>query len=213
MNTITSFFFRNWIRCVVTSVALGAVLGAVQQGMSRRHPPAVGSAPPPEARAFPDPVAAAERPQVETPVAAAPKESSSVLAGANVVAPVSRTLSGQIIPPPLARAVAVSRSAASPGLGSSGNGEAPRLNPPLAFTVNSKNLAPQQQTVLAGIQDQFLKAIGDANQDPADPAYSQRWMSAQAIADQTYRADFGWTAFTQMQAERAGNSYTEIQVP
>jgi hypothetical protein len=158
-------------------------------------------------------VAAAERPQVLTPVAAAPKESSSVLARANVVAPVSHSVSGQTIPPLLARAVASGRSTASLGVGSSGNGEAPRLNPPLAFTVDPKNLTPQQQTVLAAIQNQFLKAIGDANQDPADPAYSQRWMNAQSIADQTYRADFGWTAFTQMQVERAGNSYTEIQVP
>jgi len=230
MNTIPSFFFKSWIWCVLTLVALAAVLMAVQQGMSRRHRPAVRSAshaPMQETRALPDPAAEAELPQVEIPVAATPRESSSVSAGANVVAPVSptsvsapaketvvvSTVSGQTIAPPLARAVKAAPNAASVGVGSSGNSETLTVDPPLAFTVDPRNLTPRQQTALATIQDQFLNAIGDADQDPADPAYRERWMDAQFIADETYEALFGWTAFSQMQLARARNSYTDIQLP
>jgi hypothetical protein len=231
VNAIPTFFFKSWIRCLLTLVALVSVLCVVQQGISRRHPPAVvpsaSRTPLPETRARTGPTAEAELPRVEISVSATPKESSSVLAETNGVAPDSPTLvsapateaaavstvSSQTIAPPLTRAVPVGRSAAFLGIGPSGNSGAPRLDPPLAFTVDPKNLTPQQQTTLATIQNQFLQAIGDANQDPADPAYSQRWMDAQSIADQTYRAFFGWTAFTQMQLQRARNSYTEIQSP
>jgi len=226
MSTMHRRFFKNWILCVLTLVVLGAVLTVVHLGMSQRHRPAarsVSGAPPQETRALPDPVAEAELPQVETLGASTPKESSSVSDRADVVAPVSptsvsapaedsavvSTVSGQTIAPPLARAV----KAASAGVGSFGNSEIPTVNPPLAFTVDPKNLTPEQQTALARIQDHFLKAIGDADQNPADPAYGERWKTAQEIADQAYKAMFGWTAFSQMQLERARNSYTEIQVP
>jgi hypothetical protein len=230
MNTIPSFFSKNWIRCLLSLVALGAILLAVQQGMSRRHGPAVlGASPAPaqETRALPGPAAEAELPQAGIPVAATPKESSSVSAGANVVAPVSpapvpapaqetvvvSTGSGQIIVPPLARAVKAAATAASVGVGPSGNSETPTVDPPLVFVVDPKNLTPVQQAAVAQIQDQFLKTIGNANQDPADPAYAARWMNAQYTADQSYKAFFGWPAFEQMQLERAMNSYTGIQVP
>jgi len=232
MNTIPPFFFKSWIRCVLTLVALGSVLTAVQLGMSWRRRPAVRSvlsAPVQETRVLPEPAPEpeAELPQMEIPVAATPKESSSVSVEVNVVAPapatttsfagvetdVGSTASGQTVALPLARAVKIVRDAALVGVGSSGNGKTATVDPPLAFTVDPKNLTPEQQTALATIQDQFLKAIGDANQNPADPAYRERWINAQSIADQTYKALFGWTAFTQMQLERAGNSYTEIQLP
>jgi hypothetical protein len=215
MNIHSFACFKSWIRCVLTLVALGAVLMAVQQGMLWRHHSAVGSAsraPAQETRAAPDPTAEAELPQVEIPVAATPEELSAVSAGANAVLPVSAAY-GQNIAPPLAHAVKAARSGALVGVGSSGSGQTPTLDPPLAFTVDPKNLTPQQQSALAAIQDKFLKAIGDADQNPADPAYNERWRNAQSVADQTYRADFGWTAFVQMQLERARNSYTDIQLP
>ena len=87
------------------------------------------------------------------------------------------------------------------------------LNPPLAFTVDPKNLTPAQQTALASIQNQFLQAIGDANQNPTDPDYADRWVAAQALADQRYKAYFGWQSFEQMQLQRDMHSYTAIQVP
>lgn len=224
MNATLSLFFKSWIRSVLTLVALGAVLCVVQQAIARRHRPDVqraSGAPMQEIRALTDPTAEAEPSHVETPAAAMPKESSLASADTSIVAPapstpVSRagaeavavsTVPSQIVAPPLARAVP------SVGGGSPGNGETPMMNPPLAFTVDPKDLTPEQQTALAKIQDQFLKAIGDPNQNPDDPAYGQRWMTAQEIADQSYRAYFGWTAFSQMQLERARNTYTEIQVP
>lgn len=227
MNTTLFFSFRNWILCILMLLALGAVSMVVQQGMLRYHRPAAQSGSGVlmrESRALADPAAEAELPQVE--IAAAPSEWSAVLPGANVVAPafptsvsvpaqepfVGSTVPGQTIAPPLARAVPAN-SAASVGVALFGTSETLTMNPPLAFTVDPKNFTPEQQTALARIQNQFLKAIGDANQDPADPAYAERWLTAQEIADQSYRTFFGWTAFSQMQLERAGNSYTEIQVP
>ncbi len=230
MNAIFSFFFKSWIRCVLTLVALGAVSMAVQQGMSRRFRPAVQSTsgtPLQETRALPDPAARAEVPQVETPTENTAKEPSSVLAGTNGVPPVSPAPvpaparepvvaspgPGQIIVPPLAHAIKAPSNIATVGVGPSGSSEAPTVDPPLAFIVDPKNLTPEQQTKLAMIQDQFLKAVGNADQSPIDPAYGARWMTAQSIADQNYRAFFGWSAFEQMQLERAMNSYTGIQLP
>jgi hypothetical protein len=204
MNTLSSVFFKSWTRCALTLVALGAVLVAV----SPRHHPDVGSAsgaPAQETQALPEPVADAELPPMEIPVATAPKELSAVSSPAKEAMEVSIS--------PLARAVKALPNAASVGVSSPENKETPTVDPPLAFTVNPRNLTPAQQIALARIQDQFLKAIGDADQNPADPAYNERWRNAQNIADQTYRADFGWTAFVQMQVERAQNSYTEIRVP
>ncbi len=228
MNAILSLFFKNWIRCTLTLVTLGAVLMAIQQGMSRRHRLAAQSASPApmqETRVFPRPAAETELLQVEKPVAAIPKESAS--ADANLVAlapptpvflaetePVAvSTAPGPIIAPPLARAVPAASSTASVGVGLSGNSKTATLDPPLAFTVDPKNLTSEQQTALAKIQDQFLNAIGGADQNPADPAYGERWTTAQEIADQNYKAYFGWVAFSQMELERAMNSYTAIQVP
>jgi hypothetical protein len=201
MNTLSSVFFKSWIRCALTLVALGAVLMAV----SRRNHPEVRSPHAQEMRSRPDPVADAELPPVEIPVVTTPKEPSTVFSPAKEAAVVSI--------PPLASAVKIIPNTASVGVGSPENKEPLTVDPPLAFTVNPRNLTPAQQIMLAAIQNQFLKAIGDADQDPANPAYNDRWRNAQNIADQTYRADFGWTAFVQMQVERAQNSYTEIRLP
>ena len=216
MNTISSCFSKSWIRRVLALVALGAVLMAVQQGMLQRHCPAVQSASPApiqETPALPDPSAEAKLPSQETPVVARSNEPSSVSAGTNVVVRVSYTVSDQAIAPPLARAVRAGSSAVSVSVDSSEYSGTPTVDPPLVFTVEPRNLTHEQQTALAAIQDQFLKAIGDVNQDPADPEYRKRWMTAQFIADQTYRALFGWPVFSQMQLERARSTYTEIQQP
>ena len=230
MSTIHSFFSKSWIWCGLTLVSLGAALMAVQQGMSRYHRPAVPSASPvltQEPRVLTDSSAEAKLPQPEIPVGATAEEPSSVSRGAKAVGPVFPTpvsfdrvetdvvftVSGQAIAPSLARAVKADRNTASVSVDSSGNSGTPTVDPPLVFTVEPKNLTLEQQTALAAIQDQFLKAIGDANHDPADPAYRKRWMTAQSIADQTYRALFGWPAFSQMQLERARSTYTEIQQP
>jgi hypothetical protein len=205
MNTLSSVCFRGRTRCALALIALGVVLVVVLP----RHHPAIGSeplTPGQETRALPQPVADAKLSPAEIPVTTTSKEEPSA-----VSSPAKEAALVSI--PPLARAVPVIPNTASVGVGSPENKEPLTVDPPLAFTVNPKNLTPAQQIKLAAIQDQFLKAIGDANQNPADPAYNERWRSAQSVADQTYRADFGWSAFVQMQVERAQNSYTEIRVP
>jgi len=221
MNTTPAFFFKSWIWCVLAFVALGVVSLAVQQGLSVYHHPAVlnaSRAPLQETRALPDSAPETELAQVDIPVAVSPIESSSVSAKSNVAAPAMEavavsTVSDQTVPHPLAHAIKAIPNVALVGVDSPGNGESPTVDPPLVFTEHPKNLTPEQQTALAAIQDQFLKAIGDANQDPADPAYRDRWMNAQVVADQRYKALVGWPAFEQMQLQRAMNSYSEIQVP
>jgi hypothetical protein len=155
----------------------------------------------------------AEVPQAGIPVTETPKESSSVSA-APVSSPAQKTAvpdsgSDQIIVPPLARAV----KATSAGVDSSSIGQSPTVDPPLVFVVDPQNLTPVQQVQVARIQYQFLNAIGNTSQDPADPAYAKTWGDAQYAADQSYKSFFGWPAFEQMQLERAMNTYTEIRVP
>lgn len=216
MNIKLSRFSKGWIWRGLALVALGAVLLAVQQGLVRRNRPAIPSvahAPLPETQALPDPVVKAELPPLEIPVAATPIEKSPVAVFVPAKeAAVVPAVSGRAIAPPLYRAVPVARNGAPVGVGLSGTSGTPTVDPPLAFTAVPQDLTPEQQTALAKIQEQFFQAIGDANQDPADPAYQKRWLDAQSIADQKFKALFGWTAFSQMQVERAMNSYAEIQL-
>jgi len=223
MKTIFSYFFKNRIRCVFVLVALGAVLMAVQQGLSWINSPVVPDELPTliqTSRVAPSPVTEAAFVPMETAVAVMPRKSPSVSAKAKAVTlgsiptrpPVTTTrASSQVVAPPLSRAVPAPASVASSGAGSSGNSAPSTVAPPLAFTVDPKNLTPEEQTALAKIQDDFLKATEDPHQNPADPVYRKRWMDAQFIADQTFKAMFGWSAFSRMQLDRAMHSYSEIQ--
>ncbi len=86
-----------------------------------------------------------------------------------------------------------------------------RFRLPLAFQpVNPEALTPAVQNKLTELQDQFVPALAD-NQNPTDPAYQDRWMTAQAEADVKYRAFFGWMAFEEMETERAQNAVNEAR--
>jgi len=52
---------------------------------------------------------------------------------------------------------------------------------------------------LEKLRNDFVNAVGGANQDPADPNYLKRWEQAQAAADQRYRLLFGDNAYVAMQ--------------
>jgi hypothetical protein len=54
---------------------------------------------------------------------------------------------------------------------------------------------PQKVSVAQLLQQSFVDAIGGLNQDPTDPAYLDRWASAQRISDEQFRLRFGAQAF------------------
>ena len=86
-----------------------------------------------------------------------------------------------------------------------------RFQLPLAFQpVNSEALTPAIQNKLTQLQEQFVQAIGDTR-NPADPAFQNRWMTAQIEADMQYRALFGWSAFEEMEIQRAQSAATAAQ--
>lgn len=45
------------------------------------------------------------------------------------------------------------------------------------------NLNPQQAQALSDLRQKFIQDVGGLNQDPNDPAYSQRWQASQPQAD------------------------------
>lgn len=55
---------------------------------------------------------------------------------------------------------------------------------------------------IAGLEEvrgRFTQQVGQQN--PADPAYRARWISAQSLADQMLRAKLGWAMFNQYQMQ------------
>ena len=57
----------------------------------------------------------------------------------------------------------------------------------------------QQLQQLDNLYQNFLGNIGGLNQDASDPAYRQRWITAQQLSDDEYQAAFGTDAFNIMQ--------------
>lgn len=69
---------------------------------------------------------------------------------------------------------------------------------PLALrAVNNGTLdvPPPMQAVIQQLQEQFVKEVGGPDQNPADPAYAERWLTATQRADDLLRAQIGWEAF------------------
>jgi hypothetical protein len=67
---------------------------------------------------------------------------------------------------------------------------------PVAFTSqgDAQTSSPAQNAVRQRIQQEFVNNVGTQS-NPSDPAYLQRWQSAQALADQQYEQQFGTQAF------------------
>jgi len=68
----------------------------------------------------------------------------------------------------------------------------------------SSNAAPvsaEEQAVLERIQNNFVQAVGGADQDPNDPAYLERWQAAQEFSDAEYKKFFGGRAYVRRQME------------
>lgn len=59
----------------------------------------------------------------------------------------------------------------------------------------------QQAAEWEKLRDDFLKAVGGDNQDPADPHYRRRWAAAESEADRQFRLVFGEIAFMQLKMQ------------
>jgi len=74
----------------------------------------------------------------------------------------------------------------------------PQARLPLVFNQLPPAVAaanPQMANAIQALQQSFVDAIGGPNQNPADPAYYQRWTAAQAKIDAQYRLLVGNQAF------------------
>jgi hypothetical protein len=61
---------------------------------------------------------------------------------------------------------------------------------PLAFSPQAAAAAasnPQLASGLQTLQQNFVNALGGPNQDPNDPTYYQRWLSARELSDEQYK--------------------------
>ena len=61
------------------------------------------------------------------------------------------------------------------------------------------NLNPQQAQALSDLRQKFIQEVGGPNQDPNDPAYSQRWQASQPQADLDLCGMLGINAFQSYQ--------------
>ena len=90
--------------------------------------------------------------------------------------------------------------AASPA----GSAEPPveTLSYPLVFKnvdLDALGLDDEQKAAVVTMQQQFIEAIGGANQDTSDPAYLARWQVAQPEMDDTMRGMLGAEIFQKYQ--------------
>ena len=94
---------------------------------------------------------------------------------------------------------------ASHVLGSTNSGSAsPKSGTETNETGASPTAAPvsaAEQMALEKIQNDFVQAVGGADQDPTDPAYLEKWKAAQQMSDDQYKKFFGGRAYVRRQME------------
>lgn len=97
---------------------------------------------------------------------------------------------------------AAAANAASGNPQSTNAAQASSANPPVTQA---------EQLMLDKINNDFVTAVGGANQDPNDPAYQLRWDAAQAASDAQYKKFFGGRAYVRRQIEAAQQAAIEQQ--
>ncbi len=86
-------------------------------------------------------------------------------------------------------------------------------NAPVAMPLVFQNVDPstatldeQQLQVLKELRDRFQQEIGGPNQDPNDPAYRQRWQTAQRNSDDLLQGMLGGEFYLEYQLQAARQS-------
>ncbi len=77
---------------------------------------------------------------------------------------------------------------------------------------NDSSLTENQKAAVRQVQQQFVDAIGSANQDPADPAYTARWQTAQQDADDALRAQLGNQAYLAYQQQHYFSNFQQVML-
>ena len=77
---------------------------------------------------------------------------------------------------------------------------------------NDPSLTENQKTAVRQLQQQFIDAVGGANQDPADPAYAIRWHTAQQDADDALRAQLGNQAYLAYQQQHYYSNFQQVML-
>jgi hypothetical protein len=86
--------------------------------------------------------------------------------------------------------------------GSSRQAPSAAISLPLAFheiDPSVVNLSPLQAQVVNDLRQKFIQDVGGLNQDPNDPAYSERWQASQPQADLDLCGVLGINAFQSYQ--------------
>ena len=92
--------------------------------------------------------------------------------------------------------------AAPPGTADTTSEPPAPISLPLAFheiDPSVVNLSPEQAQVVSDLRRRFIQDVGGPNQDPNDPAYSQRWQASQPQADLDLCGMLGSNAFQSYQ--------------
>ena len=89
---------------------------------------------------------------------------------------------------------------------------------PLGKSTNAKDAqnlqsltVTQNQEVLNDVKNNFIQDLGGIKQDPNDPSYHKKWMSAQSIADQRLRALVGYQAYNALSTAATQNDSPNTQ--
>lgn len=102
---------------------------------------------------------------------------------------------------PSGRELGVTASDVAPGFQSS---RSVRHTPPATISMplvfhevdpSVLTLNPRQAQVVNDLRQKFIEAVGGPNQDPTDPAYSQRWQTSQPAVDLDLWSTLGINAF------------------
>jgi hypothetical protein len=83
------------------------------------------------------------------------------------------------------------------------------VSTPLVFQdvdLSGMKLDPGQRQAIEDLRERFLQSIGGTNQDPADPAYAERWQQSQPEIDQDLRGMIGVSAWEEYQLAAGAKS-------
>ena len=69
-------------------------------------------------------------------------------------------------------------------------------------------LTPAEEAAKIRVMEEFIERIGGEDQDGNDPAYRERWLALQPLADQQFRVLIGQEAFTACEMRIAQAAYS-----
>jgi hypothetical protein len=89
---------------------------------------------------------------------------------------------------------------------------APAFREPLVFAEDAPNpgTSPNEVAEINALRQEFIDQIGGYDQDPTDPAYQERWQTAQQFLDERLRSELGEEVFGRLQSESVTGTMSEL---